>query len=148
MTRRQSNTQWSGGITAHPPCPPKIPSAKINWKSPRLGFWDQGGILLTDYLPKGQPINVEYKSSLLVRLKDFLKEKHHGKFTKGALFLHNAPANRAHATQNKLAYLAFQFLDHPPYSPDLAPSHYHLFPGMKQQLKGCHFFVQHGGHCC
>ena len=51
----------------------------------------------------------------------------------------NAPAHRALATQNKLAYLGFQCLDHPPYSPDLAPSDYHLFPGLKKQLKGRHF---------
>jgi len=36
-------------------------------------------------------------------------------------------------------YLGFQCLDHPPYSPDLAPSDYHLFHGLKKQLKGCHF---------
>jgi len=51
----------------------------------------------------------------------------------------NAPAHRTLATQKKLAYLDFQFLDHPPYSPDLAPSDYHLFPGLKKQLKGRHF---------
>ena len=51
----------------------------------------------------------------------------------------NALAHRALATQKKLAYLNFQCLDHPPYSPDLAPSDYHLFPGLKKQLKGRHF---------
>jgi histone-lysine N-methyltransferase SETMAR len=62
------------------------------------------------------------------------------KVTKGVLFLHdNAPAHRALATQNKLAYLGLQCLDHPPYSPDLAPSDYHLFPGLKKQLKFRHF---------
>jgi len=34
-------------------------------------FWDQDGILLIDYLPKGQTINAEYYSDLLVQLKDF-----------------------------------------------------------------------------
>jgi len=58
----------------------------------------------------------------------------------GVLFLHNnAPAHRAFATQKKLAYLGFHCLDHPPYSLDLAPSDYHLFPGLKKQLKGHHF---------
>jgi histone-lysine N-methyltransferase SETMAR len=38
----------------------------------------------------------------------------------------------------KLANLSFQFLDHPPYSPDLAPSDYRLFPGLKKHLKGRH----------
>jgi len=42
-------------------------------------------------------------------------------------------------TQKKLAYLGFQCLDHPTYSPDLALSDYHLFPGLKKQLKGRHF---------
>jgi len=51
----------------------------------------------------------------------------------------NAPAHRALATQKKLAYLGFHYLDNPPYSPDLAPSDYHLFPGMKKKLKGRHF---------
>jgi len=73
-----------------------------------------------------------------VQLKDILKEKRRGKFTKWALFLHNAPAHRALETQKKLAYLGFPSLDHPPYSPDLAPSDYHLFHGLKKQLKGRH----------
>jgi len=103
-------------------------------------FWNQDGFLLIDYLPKGQTINAEYYSSLLVQLKDILKEKRRGKFTKGVLFLHdNAPAHRALATQKKLAYLGFRCLDHPPYSPDLAPSDYRMFPGLKKQLKNRHF---------
>jgi len=69
-----------------------------------------------------------------------LNDKCPWKVTKGVLFLHdNAPAHRALATQKKLAYLGFQCLDHPPYSPDLAPSDYHLFHGLKKQLKGRHF---------
>jgi len=71
---------------------------------------------------------------------DILKDKHRRKVTKGVLFLHdNALAHRALATQKKLANLGFQCLDHSPYSPDLAPSDYHLFPGLKKQLKGRHF---------
>ena len=52
----------------------------------------------------------------------------------------NALAHQALATQKKLAYLGFQCLDHPPYSLDLALSDYHLFPGLKKQLKG-HCFL-------
>jgi hypothetical protein len=40
------------------------------------------------------------------------------------------------ALAKKLAYLGFQCLDHTPYSPDLAPSDYHLFPGLKKESKG------------
>ena len=51
----------------------------------------------------------------------------------------NSPAHQALATQKKLAYLGLQCLDHPPYSPDLAPSGYHLFPGLKKKLEVFHF---------
>ena len=68
------------------------------------------------------------------------QKRRRGKVTKVVFFLHdNAPTYRALATQKKLAYLSFQCLDHAPYSPDLAPSDYHLFPGLKKQLKGLHF---------
>jgi len=117
------------------PLPKKFQVQKSAGKVLASIFWDQDGILLIDYLPKGLTINAEYYSSLLVQLKDILKEKSRGKFIKGVLFLHdNAPARRALATQKKVAYLGFQ-----PYSPDLAPSDYHLFPGLKKQLKGRHF---------
>ena len=105
MTPRQSKDQWGGGIAAHPA--PKNSERKnpLEKFSPRF-FWDQDSILLLDYLPKGQTINVECYSSLMVQLKDILKEKRREKVTKGVLFLHDsAPAHRALATQKKLAYL-------------------------------------------
>ena len=75
-----------------------------------------------------------------MQLKDILKEECYRKFTKGVLFLHdNAPAHWALASLKKLAYLGFQCLDRPPYSLDLAPSDYHLFPGLKKQLRAHHF---------
>jgi len=124
MTQRQSNNQWSGCIVAH--LPQNILSAKNHWKSSCLDFLGTRQHP-PHYLPKGQTINAVYYSSLLVQLKDILNETHRGKVTKGVLFLHdNALAHQALATQKKLAYLGFQCLDHPPYSPDLAPSDSHL----------------------
>jgi len=68
-----------------------------------LIFWDQDGILLTHYLSRGQTINAEYYSSLLVQMNDILKEKCCGTVS----FLHdNAPGHWELATQKKLAYLA------------------------------------------
>jgi len=57
-------------------------------------------------------------------------------------------AHRALATQKTLAYMGFQCLDHPPYSPNLAPSDYHLFPELKKTTEKSPFFVRRGGHCC
>jgi len=135
-TKQQSMESRHSGSTR----PKKFRVQKSAGKVLASIFRDQDGILLTDYLPKGQTINAEYYSSLLLQLKDIMKEKSRGKVTKGVLFLRdNASVHRELATQKKLAYLGFQCLDHPPYSPDLAPSDYRLFPGLKKQLKGRHF---------
>jgi hypothetical protein len=64
-----------------------------------------------------------------------------GRSPRVVLFLHDtAPVQQALATQNKLAYLGFQCIDHPPYSLDLALSDYHPFPGLKKQLKVAIFY--------
>ena len=135
MTRSQPNNQCSGGITTH-----TAPKRKSDGKVLALLFLDKVSILVIDYLPKGQNINVEYCSSLLMQLIYILKEKRHGNITKWLLFLlENNPPHRALATQKTQTYLGFQCPDHPPYSPDLGPSDYHLFPGLKKQLNGHHF---------
>jgi len=76
-TKQQSMYRRHSG-SPRPPSPQKKkknPSAKIRWKVLASIFWDQDGILLIDYLPNGQTIYAEYYSSLLVQLKDILKEK-------------------------------------------------------------------------
>ena len=106
-TKKQSlEWRYSGS-----PRPKKFRVQKAAGKVLASIFWDQDGILLIDYLPKRRTINAEYYSSLLVPVKDILKEKRRGKVTNGVLFLHdNAPAHRAPATQKKLACLGFQCL--------------------------------------
>jgi hypothetical protein len=78
-------------------------------------FWDQDSILLIDYVPKDQTINVEYYSSLLVQFKGTLKEKRRGKVTKGILFFHDKDLpHRVLASQNKLpTWTSSFFLTHP-----------------------------------
>jgi len=74
---------WHSGS----PRPRKFRVQKSAGKVFALIFWDQDGILHIDYLAKGQTINAEYYSSVLVQLKDILKEKRRGMFTKGGLVL-------------------------------------------------------------
>jgi len=131
---KQHSMEWRHCGSSHPK---KFGVKKSAGKILTSIFWDQDSILLINYLPKGQTINAECYSSLLLQLKDILKEKRRGKFAKVVLYLYDdAPAHRALSTQKKVAYLDLQCLEHPPDFPDLAPSDYHLFPGPKKQLKG------------
>lgn len=51
----------------------------------------------------------------------------------------NAPAHTAETTRLELGVLGCQLLDHPPYSPDLAPMDFRIFPVVKSALKGQRF---------
>lgn len=134
---KQQSMQWRHSGS---PRPKKFKTQRSAGKVMATVFWDSKGVLLPDYLPKGQTINAEYYSNLLCRLQEALKEKRRGKLRKGVLFLQdNAPAHKAGKTMNVLKDLGFECIDHPPYSPDLAPSDYFLFPNLKKILKGKHF---------
>jgi hypothetical protein len=70
-----------------------------------------------------------------VQLKSILKEKRGttGRFPKGVLFFAGqCPGLPNTCNPEEAGYLGFHCLYHPPYSPDLAPSDYNLFPGLKK----------------
>ena len=48
----------------------------------------------------------------------------------------NAPAHMAHIETDFLESKKVTVLPHPPFSPDLAPCNYFLFPKLKYQLSG------------
>jgi len=126
----------------------KNSECKFQWKNSRLNFLGS-----RRHPPHWLPSKVpnHHRGVLFISagaIEVHFEGKSRGNFTKCSLFLHdNAPAHWALATQKKLAYLGFQIHYHPHYSPDLAPSAYHLFPGLKKQSKIHHFF-RHGCHSC
>ncbi|KAJ4442071.1 hypothetical protein ANN_11937 [Periplaneta americana] len=77
----------------------------------------------------------------LRRLWDAVRRKRPEKWVENNWFLmhDNAPAHRAIIVKNFLARHNITALDHPPYSPDLSPPDYFLFPRLKSHLKGRRF---------
>ena len=51
----------------------------------------------------------------------------------------NAPSHKSLVAMAAISTACFELLDHPPYSPDLAPSDYRLFPKLKEHLHGKKF---------
>jgi transposase len=51
----------------------------------------------------------------------------------------NARPHTAARTRALLEHFNWELFDHPPYSPDLAPSYYHLFPYLKNRLRSQRF---------
>jgi len=52
----------------------------------------------------------------------------------GFVFYDNARPHTANRTRELLDHFGWEVFDHPSYSPDLAPSDYHLFPNIKTWL--------------
>ncbi|KZC13189.1 Histone-lysine N-methyltransferase SETMAR [Dufourea novaeangliae] len=60
--------------------------------------------------------------------------------SKGVSILHdNASPHVACTTVALLQQFGWDIITHPPYSPDLAPSDYHLFPKLKEHSAGTRF---------
>jgi histone-lysine N-methyltransferase SETMAR len=73
-------------------------------------------------------------------LREAIKEKRRGKLSAGVLLLHdNTPVHMSAKSLAAIRQCEFQQLNHPPYSPDLAPSDYFLFRVMKKFLLGKQF---------
>ncbi|UYV62191.1 hypothetical protein LAZ67_1008171 [Cordylochernes scorpioides] len=81
-----------------------------------------------------------YCDILVNKLKPGIRNKRRGKLSKGVLFLHdNARPHTSCKTVSTIIKLGFEVLEHPAYSPDLAPSDYFLFGLLKKELKGKRF---------
>ena len=103
-------------------------------------FWDQRGVVMMDFLAKGTTITGTYYASLLKKLRKSIKTERRGMLTRGVRLLQdNAPVHNLHVAQTEARSCGYEILAHPPYSPDLAPSDFHLFPSMKSFLKGKRF---------
>lgn len=105
-------------------------------------WWDQRGIVYYELLEPGQTVNTERYRQQMINLNHALLEKRPewDKNRSKVILLHdNAPAHKANPVKTAINALGWEMLPHPAYSPDLAPSDYHLFASMGHALKDQHF---------
>lgn len=95
-------------------------------------FWDRTGPIHWDLLPAGQTINAERYCQHLDRCNRALPRRRRRNVI---LLQDNARPHVARLTRAKLNELDWELLDHPPYSPDLSPSDFHLFRSMEHFLR-------------
>jgi len=105
-------------------------------------WWDQLGVIYYELLKPSQTITGDLYRTQLMRLSRALKEKRPQYFErhdKVILQHDNARPHVAKVVKKYLETLKWEVLSHPPYSPDVAPSDYHLFRSMAHGLKDQHF---------
>ena len=106
-----------------------------------LFFFNTQGLVAIDILPEKSTITASYYTQVVLpKVVGKIHEQRPTVGTQRTLLLHdNASAHKAKVTTTFLSEQGIQVLDHPPYSPDLAPCDFWLFPVLKEKLAGRKF---------
>jgi histone-lysine N-methyltransferase SETMAR len=139
-TQRRSSSQANGRVQIHH-VPKKARRVKSNFKTMLICFFDANSIVQSEFVPNDETVNQAFYLKVLKRLLYAVRRKRPELWQSGELWLHheNAPAHKALSMQQFLTKNSMTQLLHPPYSPDLAPCDFLLFPLMKKVLKGIRF---------
>ncbi|KAK6753837.1 hypothetical protein RB195_013057 [Necator americanus] len=108
---------------------------KIHEKKVMLSvWWGVHGIYRFELLPDNTTVTAKVYCAQLRRLADKTR-KEHPKLDNVRLLHDNARPHIAKKTSQRIPELGWEVLLHPPYSPDLAPSDYHLFRSLQHHLE-------------
>ena len=105
-------------------------------------FFDSRGLVHCEFFQ-----NVTIKGSLflqiLLRARDSIRARRGSRVwlrrREYRLHMDNAPAHREDTVLRTLDFMEWPLLKHPPYSPDLSPCDFFLFPLLKRRLRGRQF---------
>lgn len=102
-------------------------------------FWDQRGVLWYELLKPGETFyGARYNHQLTVLNRAIRQTRPECEFRHDRIIiLDDNPT--PHCTKKLVKSYNWEALPHPPYSPDLAPSNYHLFTSMGHALNDSHF---------
>ncbi|XP_025268578.1 histone-lysine N-methyltransferase SETMAR-like [Camponotus floridanus] len=136
-TKRQS-AEWRSKHSPQAKKTRKVPS-KI--KAMPIAFFDSKGIIHKEFVPPGQTVTGDYYLEVLKRLMGRIRRirPEYQDPESWSLLHDNAPSHNSLIVRKFLARNQVCVLNHPPYSPDLAPCDFSLFPKLKLKLKGCFF---------
>ena len=110
-------------------------------------FWDSVGVILVDFMSKGATINSDVYIDTLKKLKARIRSVRPALEMCEDLLQHNNARPYTSLKTHEVISFSQQFtfffdwttISHPPYSPDLAPSDFHLFGPLKESLRGRYF---------
>ena len=132
--RRADNKQWKRKGQKHPCIAKRTISSK---KMYAISFNSSRPVVQVP-CPSGHTVTGQfYKNSVLKKVKEFYNKKQPSKGWSGVHFLHdNTSSHKCEVVKSFLASEKVKVLNHPPYSPDLSPCDFFLFPRLKKLLSG------------
>ena len=100
-------------------------------------FFDSTGMIYMHWVPIEQTVNKEYYGAVLRELRKRFGRKRSALFKSGQWHFHpdNAPVHNSILVTDYLTKMSIKTVPQRPYSPDLAPCDFWLFP----KLAGCRY---------
>ena len=104
-------------------------------------FFDSTGMIYMHWVPTGQSVNKEYYVEVLSEFRKRFLKKRPALLKSGQWHFHqdNAPVHNCILVTDYLTKMGIKTVPYPPYSPDLAPCGFWLFPKPKEKLRGCRY---------
>ena len=136
---KSQSSEWKGPDS---PRPIKFRRQQSKVKQLRIFAYDWKGVLTAHTVPIGQTVNKEYyKAFLRNTLRPAIRKKRPELIEMKPLILHdNASCHKTQVVIDVLENWEWEILAHPPpYSPDLSPPDFDLFPVLKLPLRGHRF---------
>ena len=93
------------------------------------------------WVPTGQTVNKEYYVEVLRKFRKRFLRKRPALLKSAQWHFHqdNAPVYNSILVTDYLTKMGIKTLPHPPYSPDVAPCDFWLFPKLKEKHRGCRY---------
>ena len=113
--------------------------------NPPTNFWwalfYSTGMIYMHWVPTGQTVNKEYYVEVLREFRKRFRRKRPALFKSAQWHFHkdNTPVHNSILVTVYLTKMSIKTVPHPPYSPNLAPSDFWLFPKLKEKLRGCRY---------
>jgi transposase len=106
-----------------------------------IAFFNVKGIVQCAFIPSNTTVNSDSYCDLLRRLTENVQRKRPELWRNNNWILHhdNAPTHKSLKTTEFETNNNLVIVPHPPYSPDLVPCDFALFPKLKMKLKGRRF---------
>ena len=102
-------------------------------------WWYWEGIIHYKLLERNQTINAELYVQQMERLKMAIQEKRPNRQHNVLLMHDNVRPHVTNMTKEAIQTHGWEVLPHPPYSPDLAPTDFHLFRSLSNARRGVSF---------
>ena len=102
-------------------------------------WWDYMGIIHYEMLEKNKTVDSKLYAEQLSRLNEAIQLKRPDRKGKVILQHDNARPHTAQLIKEAIKELKWEIMQNPPYSPNLAPSDYHLFRSLSNQINGVTF---------